>query len=324
VFYLRQRFLYLAVFLIALLLAGCGGEKPAAVVNGEEISREQLDRYVSQLKVYAEQMGTSFEGEEGAENLAALKEDAVEGLIYEKLVMQSAAKEGIEVSEEEVNDYLEELKSTFETEAEYQEWLTTMKITEDEFKERIEYQFSGQKLFEKITEKITVSDQEVKELYEKDATPWDRIKVSHILITAEKDKATEEEIASAKEKALSVIKELDQGADFGALAEKYSDDPGTAAQGGVLDMEFTEKEQGLVPEFVAGSFQLAKVGDYSREPVLSQFGYHIIKLNEKKGLEDVREDVRTQLLQTEKNTAFTDYLDQVEQESDITNHISEE
>ncbi|WP_089609378.1 peptidylprolyl isomerase [Dehalobacterium formicoaceticum] len=324
---MRQRFLFMVLIMAALLLAGCGGgEKLPAVVNGEEITQEQFDRYVSQLKVYGEQMGTSFEGAEGEKNLAALKEDAIKGLIYEKLVLQSAKKEKIEVSDQEINDYLEkDVKSSFENDEKYQEWLKSMEITEDEFKNRIAYQFTGQKLFEKITGKITVTDQAVKEFYEKDPAVWDKIKVSHILINAEKDKATTEEIAAAKEKALSVIKELDQGANFADLAKKYSGDPGSAAQGGVLDMEFSKNEQGLVPEFVAGSFQLAKVGDYSKEPVLSQFGYHIIKLDEKKGsLEEVKEDIRAQLLSTEKNTAFKTYMDQAEQEADIKNNISKE
>lgn len=324
---MRQRFLFMVLIMAALLLAGCGGgEKLPAVVNGEEITQEQFDRYVSQLKVYGEQMGTSFEGAEGEKNLAALKEDAIKGLIYEKLVLQSAKKEKIEVSDQEINDYLEkDVKGSFENDEKYQEWLKSMEITEDEFKNRIAYQFTGQKLFEKITEKITVTDQAVKEFYEKDKAAWDKIKVSHILISAEKDKATAEEIAAAKEKALSVIKELDQGANFADLAKKYSGDPGSAAQGGVLDMEFSKNEQGLVPEFVAGSFQLANVGDYSKEPVLSQFGYHIIKLDEKKGsLEEVKEDIRAQLLSTEKNTAFKTYMDQAEQEADIKNNISKE
>ncbi len=74
-------------------------------------------------------------------------------------------------------------------------------------------------------------------------------------------------------------------------------------------MEFSRNDQGLVPEFIEGAFKLKKVGEYSKEPVLSEFGYHIIKLDDKKGsFEEVKNDVQNQLLQTKKNQAFTTYM----------------
>lgn len=319
---MRQRFLLFLLILSLLLLVGCG-QKPAAVVNGEKVSQERFDRYFNQLKAYAEQMGTSFEGEEGKKQLEALKQDALDSLIDEILIMQAGEKEGIKVADQEINDFLEQrVKSAFVDEKKYQEWLDSFQMTEDEFKEKIAYQLTGQKLFDKVTEKIDVTDEEAKKTYEADKTPWEKIKVSHILISVERDNATQAELDKAKNDALSVIQELDQGADFAELARKYSGDPGSAGQGGVLDMEFARNDQGLVAEFVEGSFKLDKVGDYSKEPVLSQFGYHIIKLDAKKGsFEEVKEDIKNQLLQTEKNQAFSDYLEKIKDEAKITKNI---
>jgi len=320
---LRQRFLLLIVLLSVLSVVGCGA-KPAAVINGEEISQERFDRYFAQLKAYAEQMGTSFEGDDGKQQLNDLKQNAMDGLIYETLIIQSGKKEGIEVTDKEVNDFLDQqVKGSFETEEKYQEWLDSMKMTEKEFKQKIEYQFTGQKLFDKVTEKINISDDEARKFYESDKTLWEKIKVSHILISVERDTASENDLEKAKEKALSVIRELDQGANFSDLAKEYSGDPGSASQGGELTMEFARNEQGLVREFVEGSFLLDEVGEYSKEPVLSQFGYHIIKLDAKIGsFEEVKADVKNQLMQTEKNKTFDEYMDNLNKEAKITKNIS--
>jgi foldase protein PrsA len=322
---LRQRFVLLMLFLSLLLIAGCGA-KPVAVVNGEEVSNERFDRHFQQLKAYALQMGMSFEGEDGEEQLADLKQDALDSLIDEILVMQAGKKEEVKVTEQEINDFLEQrVKGSFENEDKYQEWLDSFQMTEQEFKDKIEYQLTGQKLFDKVTNKVTVTDEEARKTYEADKTPWEKIKVSHILIEVKRDTATQSELDQAKNKALSIIKELDQGADFADLAKKYSTDPGTASQGGVLDMEFARNDRGLVAEFVEGSFELEKVGDYSKEPVLSQFGYHIIKLDAKKGtFSDVKDDVKNQLLQTEKNKVFSEYMDKQMEEAKITKNLPKE
>ncbi|WP_148136320.1 peptidylprolyl isomerase [Candidatus Formimonas warabiya] len=323
---MRRRMIGGLVILLSLvLLSGCG-PKPVAVVNGEKISQERFDRYFAQLKAYAEQMGTSFEGDEGKKQLASLKQEALDGIIDETLVFQAAKKEGIKVTPEEIDQYLNErVKSSFESDQKFQDWLKSLNMTEQEFKQKIEYQQTGQKLFDKVTAKISVSDEAAREYYEKDKASWEKIKVSHILISAERDKVSKEDLEKAKKKAQSVITELDQGGDFAELAKKYSEDPGSASQGGLLDMEFTKNEQGLVPEFVEGSFKLTKVGEYSKEPVLSEFGYHIIKLDEKKGsFEDVKADVKNQLVQTDKNQAFTKYMDDLKKEAKITKNLPQE
>lgn len=321
---MRQRIFLVVVMGLVLLMAACGA-KPAAVINGEEISQEKFDRYSEQLKAYAENMGTSFEGDEGKKQLEELKQNAMDGIIYETLILQSGKKEGIEITDQEVDDILDQqVKVSFETDDKYQDWLDTMKMTEDEFKEKIKYQLTEQKLFEKVTDKITVTDDEASQFYASDKTPWEKIKVSHILISAERDKVTPADLEKAKEKALSLIKELDQGANFSDLAKKHSEDPGSGSLGGAMDMEFARNDQGLVAEFVEGAFLLDKVGDYSKEPVLSQFGYHIIKLDAKKGsFEDVKADVKNQLAQSEKNKTFDQYMEKLNKEGQITKNLPE-
>jgi len=320
-----KKLLVLFVVLAAALLfsAGCG-KKPVAEVNGEKISQEQVDRRFEQLMAYAEKMGTGFEGEEGKKALTDLKKDALESQIDEILLFQAAREEGINVSDQETEDFLEQrIKSTFKDDEEYQKWLTDMKMTETELITRVKYQLAGQKLYEKVTGKVIISEETAQDYYQKNQDQWQKVQVSHILIPVDRDKASQEKLEAAKRKAEQVIQKLDQGEDFSRLAQEYSGDPGSASQGGVLDMEFTRNETGLVPEFVQGSFELKKVGDYSKKPVLSQFGFHIIKLDVKKGsFEAVKSDIENQLLQTEKNKVFSRYMEDWKKNSKIIKNVA--
>ena len=97
--------------------------------------------------------------------------------------------------------------------------------------------------------------------------------------------------------AKKVIAELKAGGDFNALAKKYSTDP-AAANGG--DLGFFKKGD-MVPEFAAAAFAL-KPGEYTQTPVHTQFGWHIIKSEEKRTappptLEQARDEIRQQIIQ---------------------------
>jgi len=105
------------------------------------------------------------------------------------------------------------------------------------------------------------------------------VKASHILLRLDQ-KASEEEQEAAKVRIDSIYKALKAGADFAELAKKVSQDPGSARQGGQLP--FVQRGQ-LVKEFEDAAFAL-QPGEMSGI-VKSPFGYHIIKVDERKMLE---------------------------------------
>lgn len=128
--------------------------------------------------------------------------------------------------------------------------------------------------------KSIVSESEINKYYEDETVG--NIEASHILITVDyEDGATEEEKTQADEKAKETAKEiiakLNNGEDFATLAKEYSKD-GSASNGGALG-EFNRDD--VVDEFFEAALAL-NVGEYSKEPVKSEFGYHIIlKTNQK-------------------------------------------
>jgi len=121
------------------------------------------------------------------------------------------------------------------------------------------------------------TEEELQQFYEERAslyvTPEER-RTRHILVNVDTG-ATQEQIQAAKQKAEDLRKQIAEGADFEKLAKENSDDPGSAQLGG--DIGFFGKDS-LDPAYEEAMFSL-KVGEVS-EPVLSAFGYHIIKLEE--------------------------------------------
>ena len=127
-----------------------------------------------------------------------------------------------------------------------------------------------------------VTDADVKARYDKEVAatpPEEEISARHILLKTE-------------EEAKAVIAELDAGKDFAELAKEKSTGP-SAAQGG--DLGYFTKGR-MVPEFEAAAFAL-KPGEYAKEPVKTQFGWHVIKVEDRRekappAFEQVADQVR--------------------------------
>ncbi|HET8693502.1 MAG TPA: peptidylprolyl isomerase [Aquabacterium sp.] len=115
-------------------------------------------------------------------------------------------------------------------------------------------------------------------------------------------------LVETEDQAKDLIAQLNKGAKFEDLAKKYSKDPGSAQNGGDLDWASPDN---YVPEFSKAMMQLEK-GKYTQEPVKSQFGYHIIELEDERNVqfpafEDVKAQI-TQHLQQEQLQKFRDDL----------------
>jgi peptidyl-prolyl cis-trans isomerase C len=134
-----------------------------------------------------------------------------------------------------------------------------------------------------------ITEDEVRARYDKEIAatpPVNEVHARHILV-------------KTKEEAEKIIDELNKGADFEKLAKEHSTD-GSAPQGG--DLGYFAPGQ-MVPEFEKAAFAL-DVGEYTKEPVQTQFGWHVIKVEDKRqkqppAFEDVKAQVR-QILLSEK------------------------
>ena len=128
--------------------------------------------------------------------------------------------------------------------------------------------------------KSEVTQKEIEKYYKDEIS--EQLDVKHILITPDvKDGATDDEKKTAEndalEKAKSLIKKLNDGANFDDLAKENSDDTATASNGGAIN---NVTKDGYVAEFYNAAYNLQE-GTYTSEPVKSEYGYHIIYLVKK-------------------------------------------
>jgi len=152
------------------------------------------------------------------------------------------------------------------------------------------------KAFAQISDTVKVDDAEVRKYYDAHLKDYEQIHARHILIRAagspvpldagKKELSDQEALAKAQE----IRKKLVDGADFAELAKTESDDSGSKANGG--DLNFFHRGQ-MVPPFEEAAFAL-KIGEIS-QPVKTPFGYHIIRLEGKKGYEEAKPEVEKKL-----------------------------
>jgi len=156
----------------------------------------------------------------------------------------------------------------------------------------------------KIAAATTVTDQDLQSYYDQHREEYrvpEQVKVSHILIKtplpAPGAKEDEKAVADARAKAEGVLKEVKAGGDFAKLAEKYSDDPGSAKSGG--DLGWIGRGR-TVPEFEKAAFSLGK--GQTSDLVKSSYGFHIIRVEDKqeahlKTLAEVKSEIEEKVKQ---------------------------
>lgn len=156
----------------------------------------------------------------------------------------------------------------------------------------------------KIAVATTVSDQDLQTYYDQHREEYrvpEQVKVSHILIKtplpAPGAKEDEKAVADARAKAEDVLKQVKAGGDFAKLAEKYSDDPGSAKSGGELGWIGRGR---TVPEFEKAAFSLGK--GQTSDLVKSSYGFHIIHVEDKqeahlKTLAEVKSEIEEKVKQ---------------------------
>ena len=159
-----------------------------------------------------------------------------------------------------------------------------------------------------------IGDDAVADFYQKNAAQFATPEVAHarhILVRVD-EKASAEDQAKAKAKIEAVAARLKAGEDFAAVAKEVSEDPGSAVQGG--DLGWFQHGQ-MVPEFDKAAFAL-KTGEVSA-PVKTQFGWHLILLEERKEagqkpLDEVKDQIRRRLAQDEAAGKVQEALEQVQ------------
>ena len=272
-----------------------------ATINGEEISREDLDRRLNVFRRMDQDVTT------------VIKMQVVDQLTKKVLLKQFVDNKDISVSNEKVKEELEKIKFFLQNnpsnkDKPLEEILETQGSSLSELEEEITRALALSKYLE-----TSVTDADKKSYFDanKDAFNGARVKASHILIDT-RNMQTDTEKEEAK-KMIEIVKmEIDKGADFAEMAKKYSNCP-SAEKGG--DIGFFQRKGSIVEEFAIVAFAM-EVGEIS-EPVKTQFGYHIIKVTEKEegkevSYEDVSDMVDFVYMQIKTEDLLKDLYDKAE------------
>ena len=260
-----------------------------ARVNGETVTRSELEQYVQNME---RQAGGTLPPDERDR----IYRGVIDQLVGYKLLMQEANSRKVDVPEADINARIEQVKKQFPSEDLFMQTLIERKMTLDQLKADARKDIAIAKLIEnEIASKVAVRPGQAEDFYAKNPDQFkqpERVKASHILISIPQN-ADAAAKAQAKAKAQQVLKDLKAGKDFAALAKQHSQDPGSADNGG--DLGFFQQGQ-MVGPFNDVAFSL-KPGVLS-DLVETEFGFHIIKVAEKQpGRTVPLEEVRPQLEQ---------------------------
>lgn len=227
---------------------------------------------------------------EALETYKSLKEEV--SLDY--VVFKPSAYENVEVTPEEVETYFSEHDKAYEVPP----------------KVKVQYLLLD---FKGIEAQAKVSEEEVRtyfDLNKEDYGKPKKVSARHILFKVGPD-AKAEEIDEARKKAVNVLKQARSGTDFGKLARKYSDDPGSRTKGG--DLGFFTRDR-MVKPFSDAAFAM-KPGEIS-EPVRTRFGWHIIKVEvvqeaKEPVLAEVADEIRSKILKDAARTLAFDRAEEI-------------
>lgn len=267
---------------------------PVATVDGDKISKAQLDEAFDKAVQMTGVKASDLSPEQKLEGYRQILDE----LITEKLVNKAAA--GITVPQSDVDAQIAKIKAQFPSDEDFSKQLAQVGQTPEQLSDTIKKMLQQQRWLEgQLAGKTEVTDEEAKKFYEENKTEFQQpetVKASHILFRVSKDDS--EDVVNQKLKAAQGAEtRAKKGEDFTALAKELSEEPGAKESGG--DLGFFPKDR-MVPEFAEVAFT-EKVGDIS-DPVRTQFGWHVIKVTDKKGAGTLPYDeVKEQLIGYLKN-----------------------
>ena len=267
-------------------------------VNGKEIHRSDM---LTQMKVMA------------GRGMRLNPQQVIDQLIVEELLYEEAVGTGNVAAASEVEETYDSILIKVDGQENLEAQLQQIGTNPDAFKSGMNKQLSINKLIDKITAgKVTISDASVEEFYNNNPQMFENVHASHILITS-KPGDSDEMKAEAKRKIEEIAEQIKAGSDFAELAKTESACP-SSARGG--DLGTFGKGQ-MVPSFEEAAFAL-EAGQVS-DIVETQFGYHIIKVEEHNNptLDEVREDLKQDMENKERNKIIEDYIKKLREKASI-------
>lgn len=285
----------------------------AAVVNDEIITIGEVQEAMA---LEAEQLQQRYSGQVLQTQVQAQFRQTLKSLIDLRLQLERARKLNLQVSDADVALHVETLKKQNQiTDEQLGQMLQSRGLTLETYRQQVREGLLITKVVNaEVRSRLIVLDTELQEVYQQRQQRYSVpgvLTVSHLLFLVAPD-APEPEVERARQRAVAVQQKLRAGSDFAELARQYSDGP-SAERGGLLG---TFQAGDLLPGFEEAAAAL-KPGEIS-DIVRTRVGLHIIRLDARqegtaKPFEEVREDIKAELLQTKTDNKYQEWLEVLRQ-----------
>lgn len=293
------------------------GDQVVAKAKGFEVKRSQIDEAVIPMKSSAAARGQPIPPEQ----VTRLEQQVLDRLIQIQLLLIKATDADRTNGKANSEKRYEAIKTRSGSEEALVRNLKSVGMTPEELRAKMLEESIAESVLEREL-KINVTDEDVKKFYDDNPSKFEQpetVRASHILLTTRDSGGAElsdEQKAAKRKKAEDLLKRAKAGEDFAQLAKDNSEDPGSKDTGG----EYTFPRGKMVPEFESAAFSLQT--NQVSEIVTTQFGYHIIKLNEKipaKKIElaKVSQDIKDYLKQQATQKQLPDYMKNLKKDSGL-------
>lgn len=287
----------------------------AAIVNGVEITNRALE---SGFEEYQRETDFNIAAVRYPNRIKALRGEVLDQLIDQELVWQAVQTKKLIASEEQVDESLQEILETFGSEENFQKRITIDGFTAESHRAHVRRQVSTSNYMQSISANATVSREDMHQFYLENPDKFqmpETVRARHILLKVHPN-ANDETKSGAQERMNVIVEQVTDGADFAALAIKYSEDS-TASEGG--DLGYFQHGQ-MVKPFDDAAFAL-DIGEVSAV-VETMYGLHLIKIEDRQPPHTVpeemaQEQVYAYLLQVAQRQAIRDELSALHADAEI-------
>lgn len=287
--------------------------KIVAVVNEDVITQADLDIALGSIVAQYKQI---YSAEELTNKIEEARQDILNQIIEDRLILQEAKRRGVVVEDEEVEERVDGVKSRFPTDDDFEDAVTESGISFDTLRNRYKEQIMMSKLVNhEVREKIVVTPSEISDYYTKHADELkapESVHLKNIVIRFEEGNSE----MLVKQKADDISRLIKEGRDFSELAKLYSQGP-HAQDGG--DVGFVERGE-MRKEFEDAVFNL-KIGEASN-PIKTDTGYYIFKVEEKKegyarSLSEVHDTIENLIFQDKAKKRYKEWIDKLKRDAFI-------
>jgi peptidyl-prolyl cis-trans isomerase C len=285
--------------------------------KGVKITRAMLDEALVTIRSSAAARGQTIPPQQ----MKLLEAQVLGRLIGMQILNNMATPADKTAGAEAAQKQLDLMRKNIGSEENFARQLKTSGLTLDGLTAKLKEEATAETVLQREI-KFEVSDEDAKKYYDENPGQFEQpemVRAAHVLIGTRAKDGSELDDAKKKEKrqlAEDILKRAKAGEDFAKLAKEYSDDPGSKDKGG----EYTFPRGQMVPEFESAAFSLQpnQVSDI----VTTQYGYHIIKLYEKKPakkmpLAEVAPDIKKFLQARGMQKQIPAFMEKIEKDSAI-------